>query len=142
MAAQPATVILDNEAVAALSDIRHPKHRALLPYLEGIAQRRARDTSLRVLVPVAVRVEAGWDRTRPKAAVVNRVSGARDVPLTGDAADTAQQLRGATGVSVVDATVGEAADAAAKPVVILTSDADDMRALAERIDGEVRVQRV
>lgn len=142
MAARPATVILDNEAVAALFDIHHPKHRALLPYLEGIAQRRASDTSLRVLVPVAVRVEAGWDRTSPKAAVVNRVSGARDVPLTGDAANTAQRLRAATGVPVVDATVGEGADAAAKPVVILTSDADDMRAIAERINGEVRVQRV
>lgn len=136
------TVVLDNEAVAALTDPRHPKHRTLLPYLEGIAQRRARKPSQRVLVPVAVRVEAGWDRTSRKAAVINRVSGARDVSLTGEAANSAQRLRAATGVSVVDATVGEAAEAAPKPVVILTSDVDDMRALAARIPGEVRVERV
>lgn len=114
-----ATVILDSEAVAVLSDAGHRKHRALLAYLEGIAQRRARNPSHRVLVPVAVRIEAGWDRTDPKATVVNRVSGARDVALTGKAANTAQQLRAATGVSVVDATVGEAANTAPKPVVIL-----------------------
>ncbi|MPY96717.1 MAG: hypothetical protein GEU97_01740 [Actinophytocola sp.] len=110
--------------------------------MEGIAQRRARHPSQRILVPVAVRIEAGWDRTSRKAAVINRVSGARDVALTGEAANSAQRLRAATGVSVVDATVGEAAEAAPKPVVILTSDVDDMRALASRISGEVRVERV
>lgn len=137
-----ATVVLDNEAVAALANPRHPKHRTLLTYVEGIAQRRARHPSQRILVPVAVRIEAGWDRTSRKAAVINRVSGARDVALTGEAANSAQRLRAATGVSVVDATVGEAAEAAPKPVVILTSDVDDMRALASRISGEVRVERV
>lgn len=136
------TVILDNEAVAALSDIHHPKHRAVLPYVEAAAQRRSRNTAYRVLVPVAVRIEAGWNRTDTVAAVVNRVSGARDVPLTGDAADNAQRLRAATGVSVVDSTVGEAADSAPKPVVILTSDVDDMRKVAQQIRGEVRVVRV
>jgi hypothetical protein len=139
MAVPAATVVLDSEAVAALSDPRHKKHRELLPYLEGIAQRRARNTALRVLVPVAVRVEAGWDRTDPKAAVVNRVSGARDVPLTTEAANRAERLRSACGVSVVDATVGEAAEAAPKPVVILSSDGEDMRTLARRVSGEVRV---
>jgi hypothetical protein len=142
MPARAATVILDSEAVTALSDVRHPKHRALLPYLEGTAQRRSRNTLQRVLVPVAVRIEAGWDRTDPKAAVVHRVSGARDVPLTGDAANKAERLRAATGVSVVDATVGEAADAAPKPVVILSSDVDDVRKLAELIRGDIRVVRV
>jgi hypothetical protein len=142
MPALAATVILDSGAVTALSDVRHPKHRALLPYLEGTAQRRTRNTSQRVLVPVAVRIEAGWDRTDPKAAVVNRVSGARDVPLTGDAANKAERLRAATGVSVVDATVGEAADAVPKPVVILSSDVDDVRKLAELIRGDIRVVRV
>jgi hypothetical protein len=39
-------------------------------------------------------------------------------------------------------TVGEAAESAAKPVVILSSDTDDMRKLAQRIHGEVRIERV
>ncbi|HEX6338177.1 MAG TPA: hypothetical protein VFZ85_14540 [Jiangellaceae bacterium] len=142
MSEPAATIILDGEAVSALSDVGHRKHRALLAFLEGAAQRRARNPSRRVLVPVAVRIEAGWDRTDPKAAIVNRVSGARDVPLSGKAANRAEQLRAATGVSVVDATVGEAAESAAKPVVILSSDIDDMRKLAQRIHGEVRIQRV
>lgn len=142
MPAPVATVILDNEAVTVLSDVGHGKHRALLAYLEGIAQRRARTPSRRVLVPVAVRIEAGWDRTNPKAAVVNRVSGARDVPLTGEAANRAERLRAATAVSVVDATVGEAAETAPKPVVILSADVADMHKLAQRLHGEIRVERV
>ena len=78
----------------------------------------------------------------PKAAVVKRVSGARDIPLSGEAANWAGQLRAATGVSVVDATVGQAAESAAKPVVILSSDIDDMRKLAQRIHCESEIQRV
>jgi hypothetical protein len=141
--AQPvATIVLDNEAVAALLDTRHPKHRTALTYLEGIAQRRIRDPQRRVLVPVAVRVEAGWDRTDPQAAGINRTSGARDVPLTGEAANAAQRLRAATGVSVVDSSVAEAASSAPKPVVILTSDVDDMRSLASHLEGDVRVIRI
>jgi hypothetical protein len=142
MRVQPATVILDSEAVAALADPHHKKHRQVLPYLEGVAQRRARNSALRVLVPVAVRVEAGWDRADPGAAVVNRVSGARDAILTSEAANRAAEIRAACGVSVVDATVGEAAESAPKPVLILSSDADDMRVLAQRIHGEVRVVQV
>ncbi len=142
MATPAATLVLDSEAVTVLADVGHRKHRALLAYLEGMAQRRSRNPSHRVIVPVAVRIEAGWDRTDPKAAVINRVSGARDVPLTGEAANTAERLRATTGVSVVDATVGEAAHAATRPVVILSSDVDDMHKLAQRIQGEIRVERV
>lgn len=137
-----ATMILDSEVVTVLADAGHRKHRALLAYLEGMAQRRSRDPSRRVLVPVAVRIEAGWNRTDRRAALINRVSGARDVPLTGEAANTAERLRAVTGVSVVDATVGEAAQAAPKPVVILSSDVADMRKLAQRMHGEVRIERI
>ena len=42
-------------------------------------------------------------------------------------------------VSVVDATIAEVAEGAAKPVVIMTSDGGDMTALAGRITGDVRV---
>jgi hypothetical protein len=93
MSEPAATIILDSEAVNVLSDVDHRKHRALLPYLEGAAQRRACNPSHRVLVPVAVRIEAGWDRTYPKAAIVNRVSGARHIALSGEAANRAEQLR-------------------------------------------------
>jgi hypothetical protein len=40
---------------------------------------------------------------------------------------------------VVDATVGQAAEAAAQPAVILTSDTDDMTRLAATLEGNVRV---
>ena len=54
------------------------------------------------------------------AAGVNRVSGATDVAVTGPDANRAVELRRAVGVSVVDATVAQAAEAAPKPVVIIT----------------------
>jgi predicted nucleic acid-binding protein len=138
----PETIILDNEAVVALLDVTHPKHRSVLPFLEGTAQRRSRNPARRVLVPVAVRVEAGWDRHSAGAAVINRVSGATDVPLDADSADGAQRLRQAAGVSVVDAAVAEVARTARPPVVILTSDVDDMTRLARAIGGDIRVVRV
>lgn len=74
--------------------------------------------------------------------MINRVSGARDVPLSGYAGNRAERLRSATGLSVVDATLGEAARAAVKPVVILSSDVDDMRKLTAQVDGDVRIVRV
>lgn len=95
--------------------------------------------NIRVLVPVAVRVEAGWDRTAATAADINRISAAVDVDLRRAGADRAVQLRQAADVSVVDATVGQAAESATHPAVILTSDVDDMTRLAGRLDGEVRV---
>jgi hypothetical protein len=48
-------------------------------------------------------------------------------------------MRQTTGVSVVDATVGQAAESADHPAVILTSDVDDMQRLAAAIAGDVRV---
>ena len=139
MAASVETVILDAEAADALSSVHHPKHLVALSFVEGLAQRRQRRPSIKVLVPVAVRVEAGWDRSSPAAAIVNRVSGARDVSLTGAAADRAAELRMALDVSVVDVTVAEAAESAAQPVVIVTSDVRDMTALAAHVKGDVRV---
>jgi hypothetical protein len=136
----PRTIILDNEAVQALLDPTHRKHRAVLAHLEVRNQRqRGRRMSIRVLVPVAVRVEAGWDRTAATAADINRLSAAVDVDLRRSGADRATQLRQAVEVSVVDATVGQAAESATHPAVILTSDVDDMTRLAGTLDGDVRV---
>jgi hypothetical protein len=78
----PATLVLDNEAVQALADVRHRKHRRALAFVEVANQRSARRRgALAVRVPVAVRVEAGWDRSTPSAALLNRISRARDVVL-------------------------------------------------------------
>lgn len=138
-----ATVVLDNEAVQALIDGAHPKHRWTVAFLDEAARRTLqRRHPTAVVVPAAVRVEAGWDRTRATSAGANRRIRARDVPLDRQAADRAARLRRLAGVSVVDATVGQAAEAAASPVVVLTSDVADMRRLAALVDGEVRVVRV
>lgn len=136
-------VVLDNEAVQALARVTHPKHRRVLSFIEEINQRNQRRrlwTS--VVVPAAVRVEAGWDRTARDASLLNRLARARDLPLDGPAADRSVQLRRAAAVSVVDATVGQAAEAAGSPTVILTSDIADMARLANLVAGEVRVVQV
>jgi hypothetical protein len=139
----PAVVVLDNEAVQALGAVTHPKHRRVLSFIDEINRRNQRRRQrIRVVVPVAVRVEAGWDRTARDAALVNRLAQARDVVLDGSAADRAAQLRRAAAVSAVDATVGQAAEAAAAPAVILTSDAADMARLAGLASGNVRVVRL
>jgi hypothetical protein len=89
-----------------------------------------------------VRVEAGWDRTARDASLLNRLARARVVPLDGPAADRSVQLRRAAAVSVVDATVGQAAEAAGAPTVILASDVADMARLAGLVAEEVRVVRI
>jgi len=138
--AQPATLVLDNEAVQALADVNHPKHRRALSFIEVANQRSSRRRQpVSVVVPVAVRVEAGWDRTASAAAMLNRISRARDVVLDGPSANRAAELRAGAAVSAVDATVGHVAETSAGPVAILTSDAADMRRLAGLVDADVRV---
>jgi hypothetical protein len=139
----PAAVVLDNEAVQALGAVTHPKHRRVLSFIEAVNQRNQRRRRLTaILVPVAVRVEAGWDRSARDASLVNRLARARDAVLDGTGADRACRLRAAVEVSVVDATVAQAAEAAPSPTVILTSDVADMRRLATLLDGETRVVRI
>ncbi len=132
-------MVLDDEAVQALLGEEHSKHRAVLAYLEAVSQRRRRGTGVRVVVGVAVRVEAGWDRTHPTAAGANRISAALDVELRSHDADRAVRLRRGLEVSVVDATVGAVAQSVAGPVAILTSDVDDMERLAAALAVDVRV---
>lgn len=141
----PVAVVFDNEAVQALARVSHPKHRRVLSFIEEINQRnQRRRLQTSVVVPAAVRVEAGWDRTARDASLLNRLARARDLPLDGPAADRSVQLRRAAtvSVSVVDATVGQAAEAAGSPTVILTSDVADMTRLADLVAGEVRVVQV
>jgi hypothetical protein len=136
------TIVLDNEAVQALLDVAHPKHRRTLAFLDVSNGRNRRRQSTSVVVPVAVRVEAGWDRTSAAGVVANHLSRARDSELHTRAADRAVQLREASGVSVVDATLGQTLGEVASPVVVLTSDVEDMQRLADLVDGAVRVVRI
>lgn len=137
----PKAIVLDDEAVQALTDRSHPKHARARNLIDAGRGNKEADRPV-VVVPVAVRIEAGWDRTAPSASLVNRLTRATDVVLDGQAADGAGRWRGALGVSVVDATVIEATDRSPRPVVILTSDVEDMRRAAALLDGDVRVVRI
>ena len=102
-------------------------------------RRRRKPQAPRIVVPVAVRVEAGLDRSHKSSAHINWLTRALDWPLTSERADQATRIRTATEVSVVDATIGQAADESDRPVTIVTSDVDDMARLASRVRGAVRV---
>ena len=120
-------VLLDNEAVCALRDVTHAKHRMVLAHLEAVAARRRRGADVRVLVPTAVRVEAGWDRKRPSAAAINRFR-VHDQPLDGSTANTAASLVAKLSVSVADAHIGAVVQALRDDeIVALTSDPRDVR---------------
>ena len=126
------TLVLDCEAVQALQDPHHPKHGRATDVLaaNAIRGRRSAPTALRVVVPVAVRIEAGWDRTAPMSSTINRLTQALDVPCRDTDANRAVRLRTSLPqLSVVDATIGAVVATASTPVRILSSDADDMRRL-------------
>jgi predicted nucleic acid-binding protein len=129
-------VLLDNEAVQALRDPRHRKHHHVIGLILDGAKLRARSRAVRIAVPAAVRVEAGWDRTSAAWSSVNRFRIA-DVPLDTGHADAAAGIAKRTGVSVADAHLGAAIQAAeTDSVLILTSDPGDMHRVAEgrRVD--------
>lgn len=123
-------VVLDNEAVQALQDPAHPKHRQVVSHAQVVASRKRRAVAIEVTVPTAVRVEAGWDRTSPAWAFPNRLRIA-DIPLASASASTAAAIRSRTGVSVADAHLGAVIQSApAGPVTVVTSDPGDMRLVA------------
>jgi|GEM_PF-680779 len=140
----PGTVVLDSEAVDALADPRHPKHRHALAYIEVTNERRARNERIRVVAPTAVRVEARWDRRAPTAADLNRIAGARDHLLDTGAANRAAELAGLVpGVSVVDAAVAQAAEVVEPgPATILTSDEEDFGRLAAHLHRAIVIARI
>jgi len=122
-------VLLDKEAVHALADPAHPKHRRVISHAAVVVRRKARTVSVRIAVPTAVRIEAGWDRTDSAWAFINRLRVA-DIPLDSGHADVAAAVRTRTRVSVADAHLG-AAIRGADQVTVLTSDPGDMRLVAE-----------
>jgi len=123
-------VLLDNEAVQALGDPDHPKHRRVMSSTQVVAHRKRRVSIVRIVVPTSVRVEAGWDRTAPASAFLNRL-GIADIPLGSTEANLAADLVRRTGVSVPDAHLGAVMQSSVgERVTVLTSDPADMRAVA------------
>ncbi len=129
----PRTVVLDSEAIQALTDPAHRKHRRVLAVVEVAASRNLRRAgAVRLVVPTSVRVEAGWNRREPDAAAANRLR-VDDFALDTPAADDAAAIRSALGVSVVDAHLGAVLGATPGPHAVLTSDPEDLRRIASHL---------
>ena len=95
-----------------------------------MASRRRRAAAIEVVVPAAVRVEAGWDRASPAWAFLNRLR-IGDLPLDTAHASTAAIIRSRTGVSVANAHLGAVIQSApADQITVVTSDPADMRLVA------------
>jgi hypothetical protein len=131
-------LVLDNEAAQALASSRaHDRRRASVVTAIMAANGK-------VVVPTAVRMQAGWRRRDPASAGANQLV-SHDVPLDGVDADRAVQLRRlAPSSSVVDATVVVAAERVATDtpctvVEVLTSDVPDIEALATHSEARITV---
>jgi predicted nucleic acid-binding protein len=123
-------VVLDNEAVQALGDFGHPKHRRVLSQVQVVAQRKRRAVEVSVAVPTTVRVEAGWDRTAANWAFANGLR-IRDETLDASQANTAAMIRRHAEVSVADAHLGAVIrTATAEQITVVTSDPVDIRTVA------------
>jgi hypothetical protein len=132
-------VVLDNEAVQALRDPAHAKHRRVVSHVQVVASRKKRAEAIGIVVPTAVRVEAGWDRTSPAWAFPNRLRTA-DSPLDTRSANIAAAVRARTGVSVADAHIGAVLRAGQDAhLTVITSDPGDMRRLAHDADADVTI---
>ncbi len=131
-------VVLDNEAVQALSDPAHKKHVHVISHVQVVAaNRKRRGLAITIAVPTAVRVEAGWDRTVPKWAFLNQLL-IGDISLDGTRANIAASIRQNASVSVADAHIGAViATTSATKVTVITSDPGDVRRVAA--DKEVNV---
>jgi hypothetical protein len=127
------TVVLDNEAVQALSSPDHPKHNRVVSHVQVVATRKKKAEQVAIVVPTSVRVEAGWDRTNPSWAFVNRL-GIADIGLDAALSNAASAIRALVGVdiSVVDSHIGAVIQSlTSQRLTVITSDPDDMRAVAE-----------
>jgi hypothetical protein len=127
-------VVLDNEAVQALESSDHPKHPQVIAHVQVVAQRKRKAIPLEVVVPTAVRVEAGWDRRARAAALINHLR-ITDVALDTVSANVAAGLVSRLEVSVADAHIGATVGAVAGqgPVTIITSDPDDMTTVTDPV---------
>jgi predicted nucleic acid-binding protein len=139
---QARTIVLDNEAVQALADPDHGKHRRVLAAIEAAASRNLRRAgSVSLVVPTAVQVEAGWDRKQPRAAALNRLRAERPA-LAGDIADNAAEVASTTGVSVADAHLVATLASTPGPHAVITSDEPDVLRGADHVGITVTVVRI
>lgn len=90
-------VALDSEPVHALQDPAHREHRQVVRQFQVVASRKRRAAAIEMVVPTAVRVEAGWERTSPAWVFPNRLR-ISDVSLDPAHANTAAAIRNRTGV--------------------------------------------
>ncbi|MCL2467747.1 MAG: hypothetical protein FWF21_10840 [Micrococcales bacterium] len=132
------TIVLDNEAVQALTNPAHPKRTHVLAHVDAVATDRRRGLRKSMVVPATVRVEAGWDRSDPRSAVANRLT-INDHFLDHTSANRAAQIVRRTGLTPADAHVAVVALTAPDDVVALTSDTPD---ITRATDGQVRIVRV
>lgn len=132
-------LVLDTEAADALlaSTPISPKRATVILAIAA--------ANGQLVVPTAVRGEAGWDRTDPVSADANRLIRADDV-LDHMGADRVAQLRSVVpDASVVDAAVAVAAERAGRNggvVEILTSDVADLRNLSASVQARVDIVRL
>lgn len=134
----PRTVVLDNDALQAMRSTTHPKHARVISHVQVVAQRKRKAIPLDVVAPTAVRVEAGWDRRAPAAALINHLRIA-DAPLDTPIADVAAEVAERLHVSVADAHIGALVRAVADHgrVAIITSDPDDIAAVTDPVPATI-----
>lgn len=133
------TIVLDNEAVQALMDVRHRKHRRVLSAIDlATPKPRTGADPPHVVVPTSVRVEAGWNRRSAGAAPANRMR-IEDQSLDADAADRAAVIRNDLRISVADAHLAAVLNTGRAPFAVLTSDVDDIRRIAAHLGVAVTV---
>jgi hypothetical protein len=123
--------VFDTEGIAALSNPMSNKHARALSYIEADrGSRRRRPAGTRFVVPATIRVEAGWDRSTPTAAVINRL-GIEDHYLDHATTNFAARLRHRHQVSPADAHIGAViASHAGQEVAVITSDPGDVAVVA------------
>src|ERR1700761_4020337 len=85
-------VVLDCEAVQELGFPGHPRLRRVVSQAQVVANCKRGAVAIQVVVPTAVRVEAGWDRASPAWVVPNRLRIA-DSLLDTVSANTAAGIR-------------------------------------------------
>src|ERR1700757_1719236 len=123
-------VVFDNEAVQALQDRAHPKQTPVVSKAQVVESRKRRAIAIQVVVPTAVRVEAGWDRTSPAWVFPKRLRIA-DSLLDTVSANPAAGIRDRIGVSVADSHIGAVIQSASTgQITVVTSDPGDTRRVA------------
>jgi predicted nucleic acid-binding protein len=136
------TVVLDNEAIQALMDPHHRKHRQIVTYVEAASARNVRRAGwMRLIVPTTVRVEAAWDRRAPSAARINKMNIA-DAALDRQTADRAAKICSALGLSATDAHLAAVLGNAEGPHSVVTSDKKDVRRIAAHLGIAVDIVSV